>query len=455
MRSGVQAARVALAGASGCAWTVELVQRLTGNYLQAAAEREYVIGHPVRRAVSVRKYLRLQHAVLSEVLIGALPSRPALRPHGQGSISTDATRHAALSGNRLYVRDLCSGRLEHVWELPQLSARERPSTDWRWDGGCGHLVLPYGGGWTLPELLADTDTSAAGLLFLELATGKPVVAHFQDAGGQDWLACHCCPSRSLVLVEHRAEGRSHSVLLEVFSCQGVLLHSIGKRTACMLAKLAPDGSKVALILRPSSVAVWDLASGASVHLEGAATEMPPVWVTPDSGQLALLSCSEGVAVTIAGLQVPLHSTVLAPREAFDQHVCVGWGSRMVLRTGDFDSPRLLLYRVQHGQLSLQQTVTAGPRVFASGRLDLSADGELAAILTETLDPSSGQLLGQHLAVLHLATGCLREYPLLQPQLSDALPHIALRLHWTPDSAAVLVSSPDGSCCELFSFASGL
>ena len=451
-RSGVRTARVTLAGASGCVWTCELVQRLNLHRVQAAAEREYVIGHPVRRAVSVRKQLRLQHAVLSEVLDGALPSRPALRPQGEGSISMDCTRHASLSKDRLHVRDLRSGRLEHAWALPQLPGDVRPCRHWAWGHAREQLVLPYGEGW----LHSSEGSSAAGLLFLELATGKPVIAHLQDAGGGDELTLYPCASNSLVLVEHDADARNLSVLLQIFDCRGVLVHSLGERLPCYIPKWSSDGSSITVHRSTdSSLSVWDLASGRVVQLAGAVSERPVVWAMPHSGQVALVSMSEAPALTFAGPGLQRSEYALGMPEAFEQRwLFVAWGTRLVVELSDLHSTTwLLLYSLQEGCLSLQHTVTLGCSL-GFHACQLSADGELAAMVTSFRD-SAGHQGSRCLGLLHLASGRMQQYPLLDPRLSDMIDAHALRVRWMPDSAGVLVFAPDGSCCELFCFASGL
>ena len=173
----------------------------------------------------------------------------------------------------------------------------------------------------------------------------------------------------------------------------------------------------------------------------------PAWLAPSSGCLAIAMLDKIVLYDVE--KGCLDANVWSEAE------CLCWGSRLAvlprLAQGALQGcDRLLLYVANDDGLILEHTVTAGCRLFAPRLLRVSGDGEFCAAVTGF--PRRGKLRYCHLAIVQLATGRLREYSLLDSLLADDLDCEELRVRWTPDCTAVLVSSNDGSRNEVFSFA---
>ena len=82
-------------------------------------------------------------------------------------------------------------------------------------------------------------------------------------------------------------------------------------------------------------------------------------------------------------------------------------------------------------------------------LQLSADGELIAALCGS---GEGEALhDSHLAVVHLASGTMRSFPLSHSQLTDIIQCRFTEVIWSPDNRSVLVRDEVSPYTEVFSF----
>ena len=82
---------------------------------------------------------------------------------------------------------------------------------------------------------------------------------------------------------------------------------------------------------------------------------------------------------------------------------------------------------------------------------LAASGALCALVTGTRTKTSQQLVHRHLGVLHLASGCLREYALSDFYLAGMVKDSELCVCWSRDCSAVLVADMEGSFRRVFRF----
>lgn len=115
-----------------------------------------------------------------------------------------------------------------------------------------------------------------------------------------------------------------------------------------------------------------------------------------------------------------------------------WGDRVIVLGSTVPSDgcnRLRLCSLQDTYPLVQHTLDKG-RAFDDATQQLSAGGKFLAILTGTvtyLMPA----YSYHLAVICLATGSMRSYPLLTFQSASSC--VGLRVLWSPDNRAVLVT----------------
>ena len=403
---------------------------------------------------SVQRYLRQQHVVLSNILSDMPPSRTALPSCGDGSVSPDCTLHAALGpDNRLHVRNLGAGHLVHAWALPPLQAGAvHYSSLWAWTADSQTLVIPCGDAWRY--LAASPAPRQADLLFLNVATGVPLLVHLPSPQGDQRLHLQVCSPRSRLLAIWSC-AQPVGMPLQVYDCQGALLAATHLPRRCRGAEWAPSGLAIALhVLQNDSRLfwVWDLSTGSLVQMESAINKRM-AWATPSSSRLALLRERSSFEVTFEGVYEHYLTCTLPQQQTLWQLGLRAWGARLVFLAGHDQvpswrhgcSPHLQFHSLQGNQLSLQTTVTAGQGRAFAGTLSLSADGQLGAMLTGTLT-KSGQLTHTHLAIVHLSSGRLREHPLLGAQ-----PGRVCLPCWRADNAAVLVSSLKVEYCELFSF----
>ena len=165
------------------------------------------------------------------------------------------------------------------------------------------------------------------------------------------------------------------------------------------------------------------------------------WATPFSHRAALLLLTrgrDGLAITHA-----TQPQLVFPLPSQKEYDGAAWGVRLVLQ---HSYSELHIFPIDRSEATLKRIITPGDgRPFADS-LALSADGELCAVVTGSRPAHwPANLERCHLAVLHLSTETLQEYPLRDWQLKENS-----RLRWSPDCSAVLVSARDGGCHELFS-----
>ena len=337
---------------------------------------------------------------------------------------------------------------------------------WDWSSCSRHLVLPFGGAWL------DTYTSGlphiAGLVFQDTQQSMSRVVTLnvgsedEFAYGRGWADLRFSPDHSLVLVQSGGRDDVYAAV-QVYDCTGELLHSTEYVWQMHEPLWSPSAQAVAFHqsidagfgLAPC---LWALSSGAQEPPQCQnAAGLFFIWATPCSGAaLALTGASLGlvdVQNPSLGSALPLPELVRVPNKRKQMGLgmsscAAAWGARLVL---PHSSSELGIYSLQEGVLVLEHIVTAAAgRQFAEQCLRLTGDGELGATVTGTF--SADFVRGCHLAVIHLTSGTLREYPLLSEFVIHRHADEELRVHWSPDCSAVLASSEDGSLSEALSFA---
>ena len=336
-----------------------------------------------------------------------------------------------------------------AWRLPAVPAAWHLASQWGWYGT--QLCVPFEGKGPVSEagvLVLDMQRSEWHVISLQLWAPDP-------SEPVDGMEVCFCPREALMLVQlhqHQGFGPAEHFLM-IFSFEGVLLakgwYGIQGIEGMHELQCQWAASGGALTLHGVSrrqtglwIGFWRFSETRVIQLP-----CPMAWLTPSPRHLAI-----GVQghVMMIDLQGGGEQT-LVPVEGAR---CIGWGSRLAvlqrlgvpgarLKTaGQLGCPKLLLYSTQDGAWALQHTVTAGGKLFSSRILEVSGDGELCAAVTGF--PRRGTLHYRCLAVVHMPTGRLPEYSLLDAQLADLLPYEDLRVRWRPNSSAVLVSAKDGS-----------
>ena len=413
--------------------------------MQAAAECRLSAFHPIHTAPSVALWLQQQRAVHASLVSRAHTSQHLLRPRGVAN--QDCTKVADCVASEGSVRmdcveihDLHSDALLQLWRLPGTPVYRRPA-DWHW-GPCGErLVLPFVQSQSdaLAAHAAIIDEAQGGLLglvFLNIRTGHSTTVSLHGKAGISF-----CPQQGLVCVRH-VDSAAQS-MLSLYDCNGSLRHS----TAAPCARVGMTvwntaGTALALPGHwPEQKAwVWDLASGAVQTVE-CSDGLRSAWSTPDSQRLYLASPRTGECVLTTSVGPAVHISQPLPLH-WSQTNWVAWGSRLagIIRyTGGEPLCReLLVYRVSAVQLTLQAALSvAHPARLFTDALCLSADGEHCALLTGSVQAC--QVAESHLAVLHLASCRMREYPLIGFEAVSLLGR-SVRLRWTPACTAVLVTA---------------
>ena len=392
-------------------------------------------------------FLRRQHAVNRSILAGRDALRPVLHPGARlGCVSPDYARSAALApGNKLHVRDVFTGELLHKWDLPPVPAAFRAEVGWHWDAA-GCVTLLYGTPWRSAWLVEEPpEQSFAGMVHVDVSTGSTAVTKVPLGELSSIWEPEACfwPGRSLLLVHHGSSWEGALHVFTIFDNQGTLLHSFGDLSNRYEPVWAPADK--ALLLRPSADCgavqmLWDIdtavLSSLSVDNQEVHSVFSLAWATPFFYRAAMLVPGERSAQAVLVAQAGQPVLTCAQGDYNGWHAV--WGSRRVLPATD--NPNVLhLLSFARGALALERTVRFGEgRQLAGVSLALSADGELCAAVTGT------DHLWCHLAVIHVASGSLCEWPLHAPDLVS-IP----RARWSMDCTAVLVSAQDGSRNELF------
>ena len=418
---------------------------------------------------SVRSYLRLQHAVRISLINGA---PPAERHATEGIVSPDLTERATLMPDDdledilceeeevqrfVDIHSVATGELLDTLELPQDVGYFLLQPVWVSDPSGDYLMLRKGGAWFDPAATNFNTINKASLLFVDVLTGDCHEASLPDqhvSEAEGWCPrTAICPGKALVLALYE-DADNRSVTLSVFSCDGTLVASVVPEIS-EFAELVwePSGHAVAMFEEDSECegSVWVLASNVLIPLSLFACCV--AWntlssfcllMTEDSGTACIVSCES--AGQLGGL-VPQQLPKGVERAA--------WGSRLALlvRSEHATYPsacdQLQLYSFdQDRRLTLERTVTAAPRVFERWCLEVSADGELVAAVSGTVDSRLG-IADWHLAVVHLSTGTLRQYAIQDVRSRD--PTDELLVAFSPDCSGVLVTRGGGCCSHLFTF----
>ena len=421
--------------------------------LQAAAERKHGVFHPaLTGGPSVRENLRVLCTVQRNIVDGTSVTRPPM--HGPlGCLSPDFSRHAMLSlGGKLHVRDVSSGRLLHEWDLPQVPAAFCPAAGWGWDQTSQYLKLLWGKPWCRAWKPAPHSGNTAGMVHVDTWSGRTATVSLQLGGksGQGWATAYFCPGSSLVLA-HYGDWDEEDAAASIFDHNGCLLHSTEKVIGQQMPLWARGGQAVVFRLGDHQTwSFWDLNTG-SLEWIKSSEESVLAWATPYTGQAALL-LKPGIEVDTPGSSKLPILVLTLPSSSENPSCCqLVWGSRLCLLA---DWRKMQLYSITGANaLALQQIVQ--PKygrhfIFSFNHLlSLAADGSMCAALTGT--PVAHKLVRRHLAVVHLASGTLREYPLQDRQLGEVLEPDDLMVSWSRDCSAVLVSSRDGSHNEVLRF----
>ena len=384
------------------------------------------------------------------------------------AISPDGRHVAELhSDSILRVYDAASRQLEHTCQLPPTPASISSQRLWGWSGNCQHLVLPFGGVWWHQDVEVYSNRRTSGVLFVHLQSGACVTELLPDQR-YEWARCWCCPTAGpgLLLVCHR--DADDTAFCTMYDCTGVRVASTALPDRDIDGvHWERSGQAIMLdFLDPQEDFVWNFAANMplfQVHTEDLEIRSS-AWETPYTGRM-LAGFTRTHFVILDTPAVLRQAALPQPQRADKQWGDPEWGVRLVLaafsRQGmmsKFNSYRcdqLQLYTEAQGQLTLAQTVTASPRHFCWAHLDVSADGELLATLTQPhLSQNSQGMRDCHLAIVHLATGALQEFAL--PDSARACDFFYVYgeqgVRWTPDGTAVLVSSHCSLCSWLFRFA---
>ena len=423
-------------------------QWLSHGSLQAAAERAHGAFHPILSSSSILAYLRLQHSVQHNILSGRRPSQPPLHPAAsQGCFSQDCTKSASLApGHQLHVRDVFSGQLLCGWDLPHVPAAFTPTQGWAWCSAGQHLTLLFGQIWSnVRGLSYQQDGQATGLVHIDARSGRTATSQLQlgQLSGRVWASVHFCAQRSQVLVLH-GDHTYAKVLTSIFDACGSLLHSSASLQGDFRAIWAPSGQAVTF-WDMGNCSIWalgEICGGSIVRVEGPVKLL--AWATPLSDRLCLLLGGDQVVI-MQHQQAQLRAALARPLASY--YCDAVWGTCLAVLDCSFE---LQVYSVDEAGLALERIILPGSgRHFARGSIRLAAHGELCAIFTGTV--AAEQKSDRHLAVIHLASGCLREFAVQDDVLASTLLDYQVQLRWTQDCTAVLVSAKDGSHNELFKF----
>ena len=266
--------------------------------------------------------------------------------------------------------------------------------------------------------------ASRGAGHIDLQTGASVENTLRVPGEGMAKACFW-PDCDLVLVlVDRA--------IRIFASSGTLLHTTNGHDSVFDAWLGPAGQAAAFTDRHRVLwLLWNPSAG-SVSQAGLRNVMQLAWATPFSGlAVALLHAydQDGYKLYVSSQrQIELGTTIT---QAVDAEFCrLAWGSKLaVLAT----STQLHVYALRDHSRTWERTVSPERgRVYACRALALSANRALGALVTGTDTGRFQQHVGRHLAVLHLASGHLREYPLSDMHLAASLRDYDVCVCWSLD-----------------------
>ena len=322
-------------------------------------------------------------------------------------------------------------------------------------------MLLFGGAWLYAS--AHGSVNLAGLMFLNTDRGSwrklafKVGPENEDTHG--WADTAFCPGQNLVLLQCGLR-QTFKATVRIYSYQGVQLHKFQCSYYMNEPLWSPSGQAVAFHqghMPQFPAYVWRPTDSAPVFVDVRARGLYFRWQTPYTGRALFLDESSLAVIDVQNpsqvTTLPLPQQVAVPkiskRNAPRCLSCsVAWGLRLIL---PHSSASMGLYSVEGDVLALEHTVAAeAGRQFAAQDLQLKGGGELCATVTGVM--SSYCLRSCHLAIIDLASGCLREYPLQAAFEMDTSRDEELRVRWSLSESAVLVSTENGSLSELISFA---
>ena len=353
-----------------------------------------------------------------------LPGYPQPSPSLRGLCLTWTTLSTRCGGQGdLCIWDVASGELAHRWPLQDLPAALVPQSLWGGGPESGaFLVLRYGGAWRLPHSSrTPTRAATAGLVFINAGTGTShtvaLLARSAEAKPDAELLVFACPTKGLVLV-HKWTTDSKEVLL-LYTWQGALVRSMQLETrvqppAWLHCIWAPSGKALAL-LEPAGVRVWVLDCGILSRLHS--QQNWAAWSTPSSDIVLGGSSDRYSRVATRVLQA---ESVKLPANMSGRVLGAVWGSRLAVLLkrslqgygnapeSAADSQQLHVHAQEQRGWTLKHAFSAERQQEFAPELELSADGELCAVLVWTpslfssINKSSCPNL--HLALVHLTSG---------------------------------------------------
>ena len=421
----------------------------TTTRLQAAAERESPAHHPVLQAPSVREYLRQRHIVARNIPTKTYTCTP-LEVEPGSALSPDFSLLARLGIlSRLQIWNVGAQQLVRQWDLPHAAYLAQGQLLWCQGPGTGcHVVLTYEA-----DPRAQAGYAPAGVIFVNAHSGvRRDIALGPSHLGIRLFASSCGTHVAAV----------HRGALSVYSSAGALVAHLkepelpGHVSCC---SWAPAALALAVSIVFDGLWVWNLSASTLVRVAGARAW--GAWATPAAdcllvGSQGLFSQHNTRMQHTTSLQLPSGTTSAV------------WGERLALLVRQDPGYEVHICG-QDGQP--EHVLALGPWLFVGG-LHLAGNGELCAGIVgleikafkpvtaggpglniiwptvESLSRPESLLQRGRLVIIHLASHRLVMLPLPQ-QLADNASFLSVQ--WSPACDAVLVLTPRGRMCSLFSF----
>ena len=434
--------------------------------LQAVAQRALPVHHPALQAQSVQAYFKLRGRVEASILQGGWQVRQLHA--AAGCISPDCAQMALrLGGPELQIRNLRTHKstlwTPHFPATAQCAKRDwgaNDEGDWAWDASSRDIVVTCSGRCGAHDSL---------LLFLDTHTRVQAIALTPGAEFNMESPAYCV-SRGLVLVQHKdaQQGPPGQVsVLSVWDFKGTLLHRMRTPAGFEPSEdvwaysvqhaWAPAGFAFNLsVFRAKEACLLQLPQGSGApELVQASPASHVVYSATAPACLLLNLCSSSPATLISFEGQSAVSTSCSAPDLW-HYASIVWGTRLVVQSGQWGSSfmhaNLDLYSVQGSRLRRECRVgCSAERLFLGLELHLCSDGALCATFTaRPLDDDLETVTDIHLAIVHLASGALREVA-LGGAVAEDCGDWNLRVHWVADCTAVLVSDRCGRHSQLVSF----
>ena len=435
----------------------QLVVMLPGSphlAVQAAALRELGPYHPISCAASARTYLQRQSAVRRSLASGVPASQALLHDSWSGGcVTSDFARAAVLgSDSVLYLVDTQSGQQLRSWKFPQVQGPFLSASEGGWDAEGRWLALLFGGLWGRGRVRDSAGT--LGLLFLDTVSAAVYIVDvlaMQPASSAEigWACASFCPIQSMLMVQHGPYVDSEAEAY-VFDFQSELLHSMHLASGC-IPRWAPCRHALGLHLHRHNRHNWLVGKFDSSPVALGKTTVL-AWRTPYTGFVLLAWRERKLAIVSVH---SLHSFTELPHLLASPGTQLAWGTRLAMLS--CEANLLTLYSLEGSTLVYEHGLSpAGTRQFSAFAFSLSGDGQLLAtvtgfeLVTQQSSVNWGAMTACHLAVTHLASGSMKEHPLIC--LPDPLLLSLATVRWSQDCTAVLVCDGNGPARELIRLA---